>query len=135
MNFADVADDIADALDGIAGLNVYPFAADHVSPPAAVVGFPEDYTFDTTMGRGSDRMSIPVFVLVGKVSDRAARDTLGAYVDGSGAKSIKAKLEGSTYTAFDSLRVQSVEFETISVAGQELLAGVFSVDIYGQGST
>lgn len=135
MNLAAVIDDIADELDDIAELNVYPFAAEHVTVPAAVIGYPESYEFDQTYGRGSDRMTLPIFVLVGKVSDRAARDALGAYVNGSGTSSIKANLEGGSYSSFDSLRVQSVEFETISVAGQEFLAGVFSVDVFGDGST
>lgn len=134
MNLANVIDDIADELDDIAELNVYAFPAEHVSPPAAVIGYPESYEFDQTYGRGSDRMTIPVFIIVGLTDQKAARNTLGAYVDGSGASSIKANLEGGSYTSFSSLRVQSVEFQTISVAGQEFLAAVFSVDVFGSGS-
>jgi hypothetical protein len=57
------------------------------------VNFPDEYLFDSTSGRGMDRISLFVDVLVGKVSDRAARDDLAPYCDGSGIKSVKQVLE------------------------------------------
>jgi hypothetical protein len=135
MNLATAMSTMATRLGTIAELNAYGYPIENVAVPAAVVGFPEDYSYDATMGRGSDRMTLPVFVLVGKVSDRASRDTLADYVNGSGSKSVKATLETGTYTAFDTLRVESVSFETVSVAGIEYLAGIFDVMVFGDGST
>lgn len=131
MNLASVMAALATELDKIDGLRVYGWPADQVAAPAAVVGYPSTYSFDQTFGRGSDRMTIPVFVLVGRVDDRTARDVLGAYVDGSGAKSVKAKVEAGSYSAMDSVRVVDVEFLAVSVGGVEYLAAEFSVDVFG----
>ena len=65
---------------------------DKIAPPAAIVTYPDSYTFDATYGRGSDTMTIPVVVLVGRVSARASRDKLAAYVDGAGAAGIPHRL-------------------------------------------
>jgi len=134
MDLASVMDEVSGRLDTIAGLRCYPYPVATVTPPAAVVSYPDTYTYDATYGRGMDRMSLPVVLVVGKVSDRAARDTLGAYCDGSGTKSVKQVLEGGTYTAFDSLRVESIEFDVVSIAGVDYMAGVFTVDIAGSGA-
>jgi len=133
MNLGDVMQAVADRIDTIAGLRVYAYPPDVAQPPAAVVTYPDTYTYDATYGRGMDRMELPVVVLVGKVSDRASRDKLAQWVDGSGATSIKTVIESGTYTAFDSCRVTRVEFDIIAVAGVEHLAATLTVDIAGQG--
>lgn len=134
MNLADVMDDLAGALEDIEGLRVYPAPADKVAVPAAVVGWPELYEFDSTYGRGVDHLQLPVFILTGRVAERAARDILGAYCDGSGGKSVKDVLEAASYTAMASVRVASVVFDAIAVNSIEYLAAAFTVDIYGSGS-
>lgn len=93
MNLADVMDEVAARVDTIDGLRVSAFPPDQVQPPAAVVTYPEEYLFDETYGRGMDRLTLPVIVMVGRVSDRKSRDQLAAYCDGSGARSLKAVLE------------------------------------------
>lgn len=134
MNLAEIMDDLAGALDTIEGLRVFPYWADRITPPAAVVQWPEEYNFDATYGRGSDRITVPVTVLTGKIDARSARNVLAAYADGSGTFSVKATLEAGTYTAFDSLRVVSVEFEVMTVASVDYLAGRFNIDIIGTGA-
>lgn len=135
MDLADVMQAVADRLDTITGLRVYPYPPDLVQPPAAVVTYPEEYVYDATYGRGMDRMTLPVIVMVGRVSDRASRDAIGAYANGSGASSIKAVVEAGTYTAFDTVRVTGAEFDIVSVAGVEHLAATFTLDIAGPGSS
>lgn len=93
MDLADVMQEIGDRLGTIAGLRVYPFPPDTVQTPAAIVTFPDTYTYDETYGRGMDRMTLPVVLMVGKAWDRASRDALAPYLDGAGATSIKAVLE------------------------------------------
>lgn len=134
MNLADVMDQVATQLDTISGLRVYAYPADSVAPPAAIVSYPKEYEYDATYGRGSDRISLPVVVVAGKVSDRASRDALGAYVDGSGTSSVKAVLESASYTAFDELRVTGVEFDTVLIAGTNYIAALFTLDIAGEGA-
>jgi hypothetical protein len=134
MNIADVMIELADQLDTIDGLRVHAYLADSINAPAAVVGLPETYTFDATYGRGMDRMTLPVMVLVGKVSDRTVPARLGKYMDGSGSASFKQVLEGGTYTAFDMCRVMNAETDVIEVAKVEYWAATFNVDIAGDGS-
>ena len=134
VNLADVMDEIATQLDTITGLRVFAYPPDALHPPAAVVSYPDAYTFDGTYVRGMDRMSLPVVVVVGKVSDRASRDELGAYADGSGSASVKAVVEAGTYTAFGTVRVESVEFDVVTIAGIDYMAALFTLDIVGTGA-
>lgn len=134
MNLAAVMDQISARLDTIADLRCFAYPPDTLQPPAAVVSYPEDYTFDETYGRGSDRLSLPVVVVVGKVSDRTTRDRLGAYVNGSGASSVKAVVESGTYTGFSSPRVTNVEFDVVEIAGTNYMAALFNLDIFGPGT-
>jgi hypothetical protein len=135
MNLGDVMDQVGDRANTITGLRVFKHPPPKVSPPAAWVAYPEGYVYDATYGRGMDRITnLGVVVVVGKVSDRSARDRISAYADGSGARSIKAVLEAGTYTAFDTIRVVDASFDVLTVAGDDYLAALFTLDIAGQGS-
>ena len=134
MDLGAVMDEIGDQLDTIAGLRVYRYPPDQVAPPAAIVTYPENITYDETYGRGMDRYpDLSVVVMVGKVSDRASRDAISVYADGTGDKSIKTVVEAGTHTAFDSVRVTGGEFDIVSMAGVEYLAATFNLDIAGPG--
>ncbi len=127
-----VLDALGAAVDNVAGLRVYAYPPDQVAPPAAVVGLPV-VPFDLTMRGGSDAWEVPVWVIVGKVSDRASRTALCAYVNRSGASSVKAAIEvdktlGGTC---DSVRVTEAQFTTITVAGTEYLAAEITVEVVG----
>ena len=52
MNLADVMDDVAARIDTIPGLRVSAFPPDQVQVPAAVVTYPEAYTFDAVSSMG-----------------------------------------------------------------------------------
>lgn len=133
MLLSDVMDELGTALETVTGLRVFPYWADRIVPPAAVVGWPDPLTYDSTMARGSDECVVPVTVMVGKVDARTSRDALAQYADGAGAHSIKAALDGGTYAACDSVRVASCEFGVTTVAGVDHLSGTFQVEITGQG--
>lgn len=135
MNLADVMDAIANRVDTISGLRVHAHPPGKVTPPAAVVAYPEAYTYDATYGRGMDRLTLPLVVVVGKATDRSARDDLGAYVDGSGSRSVKTVLESGTYTVFDTVTVTSVDFDVVTIGGTDYLAALFDLDIAGSGSS
>lgn len=134
MNLANVMDELGTALETIAGLRVYPYSAKRITPPAAVVVWPEPYTFDATYSRGGDRCTLPVTVLAGNVDARTSRDLLAQYADGSGASSVKAAIDNHVAAAYDSARTASVEFEVYTVSGVEYLAATFQVEIIGSGS-
>lgn len=134
MNVDAVMTEVAARLDTIAGLRVFDHPVDTINPPTAIVSLPE-ITFDATYGRGSDQYALPVILAIGKESDRAARANLAPYVAGSGAKSFKAVLEdeATTYTSFDSLRVQGVEFDVVTWSAVDYLTATFLLDIIGDG--
>jgi len=134
MDLAAVMDQIDARLGTITGLRHYAFPPDAVLPPAAVVSYPDTLTFDETYGRGMDRMTLPVVVVVGKVSDRTTRDLLAVYCAGSGASSVKAVVESGTYAAFHTVRVMSIDFDVVGIAGVDCMAALFDLDISGQGS-
>lgn len=133
MNLNDVRTELGTALATISGLNTFPFYVDRVTPPAAVVAWPDPYSYDSTFGRGSDTATFPVVVLVGKVDAESAAAELGAYCDGSGDRSVKAVIEAHTPTAYDSARVESVEFAVVTSAGVEYLSATFNVHVIGNG--
>lgn len=134
MILADVMDEIAEALGAISGLRVAAFPTAKPNPPQAIVSFPESITYDETYGRGMDRMSLPVIVVVGRTTDLSTRTAISAYCDGEGDQSIKAALESAAYTAMDVVRVESVEFDSVSYNAIEYLAALFTLDIAGQGA-
>lgn len=133
MDLNAVMDEVGARLDTITPLHVYGYLPDSVTPPAAIVAYPE-ITFDETKGRDSDSYELPVLVLDGKVSDRASRRRLAAYVKGSGPSSVKAVIESGIYTSFDSVRVARAEFAPFPVGGVDYMAAIFTLSIIGGGS-
>jgi hypothetical protein len=125
MNLNTAMDALGTALGGITGLNVYDFHAESVADPAAIVGLPDELVYDHTHGRGTDRATFPVHVLVCKADDRSARDLLAAYCGGTGgvAVSVKAALD-----ALAGVRVVKADFSVMTMASVEYLAATFDVD-------
>ena len=87
---------VKDRLATIDGLRASATLPSVINPPAAwVMPAPGRFIdWDTTMSRGTDDMYLVVYLVVGKASDRAAQDTMDAYLAGSGTQSIKAAVEG-----------------------------------------
>lgn len=128
---ADCMDSLGSALETIPGLRVFPYYADRVTPPAAVIGFPDSYDFDTTMRRGSDTIVFPITIVVGKADTRTARDALSAYCDGSGVSSVKVAIDSYASASYDSATVSSAEFGVVTIAATEYLAAIFDVVVTG----
>lgn len=127
-------DEVATRLDTITGLRVNPYPPEKVTPPAGFVGYPESIEYDQTYGRGSDLMTLPVVIVEKLIPARAVRKRLTDYAAGTGPKSVKAVLEGGTYTQFHLITVQRADFEAITIAGVDMLAAVFTCEIAGSGS-
>lgn len=134
MNVQAVMAELATTLDTIPGLRVYAYVPKTVAVPAAIVAWPEAVEYDATMGRGSDIFRIPVLVVVSDVTARNAPTRLGEYVNGSGAKSVKAVLEAHAPTNYDALRVKSARMEPMTVGTVDYLAATFDLDIIGPGA-
>ncbi|SCG38234.1 hypothetical protein [Micromonospora zamorensis] len=134
MDVRAVMTEVAERLRTIPNLRVYDYPPGTATAPAAIVSYPESITYDETYGRGMDRMALPVVVLIGRPTDRNTPDKLAAYANGSGSSSVKAVLESGTYTAFDDLRVESADFDVVSLGGTDYMAGMFNLNVWGQGS-
>lgn len=140
MNINDVMDAIADRLDTIDRIagRVFPYPADKVEAPAAVVSYPTGgIEFDATYGRGTDMIrGMTVTVVEGKVSSRDARDRMAPFVAGSGPLSVKGVLEATSVEPmpWDDLHVLSVDFVIVTIAGTDYLGAEFKIDIAGPGT-
>lgn len=135
MNPNDVADELTTRLDTIAGLRCFGYPPPTVVPPAAIVSYPEAIQFDETYGRGMDRVpSWPILIVVGKATDRAAREKVYDYAAATGSTSVKAVLESGTYTSFDTIRVTQASFDVVTIAGNDYISALFTLDIAGQGT-
>jgi hypothetical protein len=130
-NVASIMSGLNTRLDTIQGLRCYPYPSDSISVPAAIVAFPEVIEYDSTMARGSDRLVVPVHVLVGKVSDRTARTRLGAYLNGSGSSSVKSAIETDVTlgATVQTVRVTEAEINVMTVGAADYLAATFTVEV------
>jgi hypothetical protein len=135
MILKSVMAEVSGRLDSWQGVHAYPWAVPRIGAlPAALVTLPDRIEYDQTFGRGLDRMrDLTVMLLVGRASERAALDNLAAYCDGSGTKSVKARLESFAWTTCDVLTVTSVDFPDASVGDVAYLAAQFHLDIAGHG--
>lgn len=133
MDLDAVMTQIGTALDTISGLRIAVVGEKPV-PPAAYVSYPDSITFDQTYGRGQDAMVLQVVLVVGRTVDRATRTALAGYCKGSGSSSVKAAVDGGTYTACDSVTVTGVEFDVVPLGAVDHMAAIFSVSVVGSGA-
>jgi hypothetical protein len=124
LNLNTAMDALGTALAGVTGLRVYDYEASTGAVPAAMVLLPEELVYDNTKGRGTDRAVFPILVMVGKISDRSARDRLAGYCDGTGAATVSVK---AALDAAAGVLVNSVTFESVTWGGVPYLAAEFSV--------
>jgi hypothetical protein len=133
MDLGAVMDELGVALTGVPGLRVSPYWAERPTPPFAVVGFPEELHYDLTMGDGGEQFSVPIIVGVSRGDGRTARNRIIGYTKGTGFGTVKNAVETHHGIAWDSARVQSVEFGMGTWSGVEYLTATFTVDIIGTG--
>lgn len=118
--------------DTITGGNVtsraYAWPAEQVSAPCAVVGYPTELDFDATFMRGADRAIFPVYLVVGRASDRASRDVLSALI--TDATGIKGVLDGTLGDVVQTARLTNLKVETVTIGSVSYLAAVGEVEVY-----
>lgn len=123
-------DAIGTRLATITGLRVADYPSDSANPPQAIVSLPETVEYDAVMGRGADRVVIPVTVLVGRVSDRAARDLIAQYVSGTGPMSVKAAIDGDLAGSAQTVRVSGATLNVVTIGAVDYLGASFDVEVY-----
>lgn len=138
MDLGAVMDELAERLrqaPSLAGGRTYAYPPGSVQPPAAIVSYPTRGVFDETYGRGKDRWTGVVVVVVGRPTERQSRDLLAKYIDGSGAESVKALLDAEGYTSCDSdgVRVTGWDTDVYTIGAVDYLTAVFELDIWGPG--
>ena len=136
MDVGAVMDEVAGRLrqaPSLAGERTFAYPPGSVAPPAAIVSYPSDITFDAAYRRGMDRMTLSVVVVVGKPTDRTCRDQLAKYVKGDGDESVKQLVDGNggSYTSCDVAVVAGAEFDVVNIGGADYLAAVFTINIAG----
>jgi hypothetical protein len=134
VNLYDVQEEISTALQRIDGLRRFAYGPQRITPPAAMVGWPANLEFDQTMGRGSDSVTLPLFICVGHIDARASRINLAKYLQGSGSHSVKAAIDAFTFSACDSAVCARARVEMVGVADVEYLSAVFEIEVYGEGT-
>lgn len=92
-SLSSIRSGIATNLGNISSLTVFGFVPDSIEPPTAVVGVVDNIEYDTSMSRGADTYSIPVFLYVSRVDAQDAQDTLDAFLASSGSSSVKTQIE------------------------------------------
>jgi hypothetical protein len=123
---------IATNLSSITGLRNSATIPDDPKPPIAVVQ-PNSIQFDTSFGRGLDTYEFTVTVIVGRVDDRTAQNTLDGFCNPSGALSVKTAIERDKTLAgkAQSLRVTEMRnYTSIQVSENTYLAAEFIVTVY-----
>lgn len=132
MNLQGIRAGLGTALDTITGLRVFDYVPDNAPTPAAIVG-PLEIQYGAAMQDGLHNMNTNVTVFDGRMSDRNSQDRIDAYVNPTGASSVKAALEadvtlgGACYT----LQVTGATPVTVTMAGVEYNGYRFEVLIYG----
>ena len=104
---------------------VYPFPPPGIATPAIVIGYPEVIDLQTTFGRGSDTLEIPVwFVVADQGVTAQARDALSAVL-GAG-QTIAGVL--SSVSAWGTSNCGGARIEPLKVGGIDYLAVKFDVE-------
>lgn len=131
-----IADGLATRLATIAGMRTSSHVADAVSVPHASIAL-ESIEFDRAMGRGLDELTFTVRVYTSRASDRAGQKALYGYLVGSGAKSVKAAIEGDRTLggAASDCRVSDVQNVGVYEAGgTDYFGADFTVTVYATGA-
>ena len=123
---------IGTALESITSLTVKDYVPDSKEPPTAVVGVVENIVYDSTMARGSDTYTIPIFLYVSRVDAQDSQETLDAYLAPTGSSSIKQAVESDTSLggACDSVRVVEADnYGVYNINNINYLGVEFEVEI------
>lgn len=128
------AANLSDVMDGIAASAAtspllrlaYAWPVPGVVTPCALVDYPSHVAIGATMQRGSDHLSLPLWLLVGQEYDRSSRDSLSALIAG-GAGDVAAAVSGSH--AWGDADVTDADVGTLTVGDITYLGLKLTVDV------
>ncbi len=102
-------------LANITSLVVYDYVPDSIEPPTAIVGVVDSIDYDSTMARGADTYTIPIFLYVSRVDAEDSQDTLDGYLASSGSSSVKAQVESDLTLGGSAQSVRVIEADNYGV--------------------
>lgn len=130
--FSELRTGLRNNLATINGLRTANLIPDQVNPPIAIVT-PEGISFDTAFARGLDEYNFTILVVVHRVAERSAQNSLDAFCNPTGATSIKTAIESDRTLGgtAQTLRVTDLRtYQALSVGDVDYLAAEFSVVVY-----
>jgi hypothetical protein len=134
MNLTDVMEEIADKLRMFTGLNVFDYPCDEVTPPAAILSYPESIDYDQTYDEGTVQFSgMTLYMVTDRADSKSARIQMSHWTNTSGPQSIKRFLDTENYTSCDAVHLGNATFDVMRVAGIDYLVGIFTFDVQGDG--
>lgn len=129
---SELRDGLKANLATITGLRTTDTVPDNPSPPIAVI-MPQSISFDDTFQRGMNTYTFTVMVIVNRVSERTAQNSLDAYVSGTGTSSIKRAVEIDKTLggkAFDVRVTDMRTYGSVTIGEIEYLSAEFVVLCY-----
>jgi len=128
---SDLRNGLAANLQTITGLRVYATLPDVVNPSTAMISL-EKVAYNRQMRAGMTEYGFKVIVVVGRVSERIAQNSLDVFV-APGNGSIKAAIESDKTLggmAFDVFVPELSAYGAVSINGIDYLSAEFSVQVF-----
>lgn len=129
-----VLTELAARLDTVAGLEVFDHVPEKITAtPAAIVAMPDTLVFDAAGRRRTDRVQVPILLVIPRRSSREAQRAVREFASGQGARSLKVVLEGPArvggYVSIQGLIVKDEQWDVVMIGGIEYLAIVAMADV------
>lgn len=128
----DLRNGIATNIQTIPGVRTAATMPDNVNPPIAII-YPESISYDDTFQRGMQTYQFAVVMVVGRVSERSAQNSLDAIVASTGEYSMKLAIESDKTLGGKSydVRVTNMRaYSSFAVGDVNYLAAEFVVLCY-----
>lgn len=132
MIVSDVMDELAARLSSIPDLRVHDMPMGTVSPPAVLIGYPEEIVYGMTGGRGMDQMMVPVIVVVGRPFERSSKELFSSLTSGDDSAIVRALRTGATTSVLHVARVVRASADVYTIGAVDYLAVVFDVEVTGR---
>jgi hypothetical protein len=133
MSISDLRTGLANNLKTISGLRVLETLPDVVNPPVAMIGLTK-VAYNRQNNQSMSEYTFKVTVIVGRVSERTAQNTLDILV-APGTGSIKAAVESDRSLGGNAYEVYLAElsaYGAITVNGIDYLSAEFSVQVFAR---
>ena len=133
MSISDLRTGLANNLKTISGLRVLETLPDVVNPPVAMIGLTK-VAYNRQNNQSMSEYTFKVTVIVGRVSERTAQNTLDILV-APGTGSVKAAVESDRTlggNAYEVFLGELSAYGAITVNGIDYLSAEFSVQVFAR---